>query len=362
MPVAGGGFEEDELADEVQRQHAADGGGGANDKKKKKLRALVITMGGDRRRYVEEMFSRPEMEREFEPPVFVEGVPSRSLRIRFEFLKIANSAGLLPPEEWQALKKAMEDPLYAAETNSANSGQFFDCLQGVPVLSEGRRGSDYDKTCHYSVELWRKAKTINRGRAVLACTLAHLVALKRFTDEGFDVLLEDNVRAPLDAASCADRIRQVASADANNSNSGEARQCHFRYFGWLGSVPNLRWIYERHVPGTIAVREFGEGEEGTGNGCLFPFPTTEDIERDLVEREELVCREPGASPDDDDVIGEKSPNADERQPGGNVIWGCYGMFLCGEISRTGSPALISCRPLYAYIQGTGYRRKRTRES
>jgi hypothetical protein len=57
---------------------------------------------------------------------------------------------------------------------------------------------------HYSVELWKKAKNVNRGRSVLACTFAHLIALKKLVAEDFDVLLEDNVRVPVDE--CADRI------------------------------------------------------------------------------------------------------------------------------------------------------------
>ena len=52
----------------------------------------------------------------------------------------------------------------------------------IPI-SPDRQGSLEDISVPVSVELWRKAKTLNRDRSVLACTLAHLMAMKTLVGE-----------------------------------------------------------------------------------------------------------------------------------------------------------------------------------
>jgi len=280
----------------------------------RKLRAMIITMGGERQKHMEELFAHQYMAQHFEPPVFSPGVPSRSLRNRYEFFRFAHDAGLIPQAEWEAIQRAQKNPIYQEHPE-----RFFECLDDVPV-TQGRQGSQFDVQLHYSVELWRKAKTVNRGRAVLGCTLAHLIALKRFVKEGFDFILEDNVRCPL--KECATRIWEAKRAsDERCLEIG--KECHFRYLGWLGSIPNLRWIYESHSKRTAFRRSSTNTEQAEYS--LFPFPQTRDIEKDLALHEAIVEKEKNPAEDDD-----ANKRSDERKPGGNPIWGSYAYWISKE--------------------------------
>ena len=137
---------------------------------------MIITMGGEREAQMMALFDHPFLQQHFEPPVFSPGIPSRSLRNRNQCLKYAHMAGLIPDgPEWTALEQAANDPQY----QGTQADRFFECLQDIPVAS-GRRGSQQDVQVHFSCELWRKAKSLNRGRAVLACVLAHLIAIRQF--------------------------------------------------------------------------------------------------------------------------------------------------------------------------------------
>ena len=237
----------------------------------KKLRVLILSLGGPRQAVLRDMFaSTPALSASFAPPVFVPGIPSRSLRNRESFFRHCHRAGLLPEAEWAALQKGFRTAAYRQ-----HSERFFECLEGVPVTTEGRRGSEYDVSLHYSVELWRKAKTVNRGRAVLACALAHLTALRRLVTDGYDVLLEDNVRFPIETV--AERMRETVRA-VNEWENQSGNQCHLRFFGWLGSTTNLQWIDSSHVPRTKFDRENGK----KSSISCFPMPTLQDIEADLA--------------------------------------------------------------------------------
>jgi GR25 family glycosyltransferase involved in LPS biosynthesis len=316
-----------------------------NDKRRRKLRALVITMAGSSRKaHIEDLFASEKMRETFAPPEFSDGIPSRKLRNRFEFLTIAHEAGLIPEEEWEALKIGQENPDYQIHTE-----RFFDCLQSVPV-KPGRRGSKQDVQLHYSVELWRKAKTINRGRAVLACTLAHLIALKRFVAEGFDAILEDNVRVPLE--DCAERIWQAKEAtdeweQHQNSKSKQPDKCHMQYLGWLGSIPNLEWILQRHAEKRSFSRQSDspqsdQTKQSLSNYTIFPFPTTEEIMRDLRELEKLETEQNSvgdavaAELDDNDENEDEASAKTARKPGGNPVWGSYAYW----ISKQGYTTLL----------------------
>lgn len=116
---------------------------------RRKLKALVITTeGSERQEYIQELFAHPSMAATFEPPAFSPSVSSRALNNRYEFLRIANEAGLLPSQEWEALQKAHESGIYAkCERN------YFDCLKDIPVTTEGRQGSKTDLKLHYSAEV-----------------------------------------------------------------------------------------------------------------------------------------------------------------------------------------------------------------
>lgn len=278
-----------------------------------KLRPLVISMGSPRQDYVKQLFSHPDMERYFEPPVFVSGVPSRGLRNRNEFFRYANEAGLLPELEWKALSAAAENQDYVSRPDA-----FFECLNDVPITSDGRRGGADDVNVHYSIELWRKAKTLTRERAVLGCFLAHLIAMKRLTSEGFDFILEDNVRAP--TADCGRRILEAIQASKEWEKELE-NTCHLRFYGWLGSTTNLDWIFDKHIHRASYVRR---ANDVAANYCsIFSFPMQSDIEQDFpVDDDHLTRGEKGSS-----IVKESDGNKQHTKPGGNPIWGAYAYWI-----------------------------------
>jgi len=309
----------------------------------KKLRVLILSLGGPRQAVLQALFaSTPLLLESFEPPVFLSGIPSRSLRNRESFFRHCHQAGLLPEGEWAALQKGFRRAEYRQ-----HSERFFECLEGVPVTTEGRRGSEYDVSVHYSVELWRKAKTVNRGRAVLACALAHLTALRRLVTDDYDVLLEDNVRFPVETV--AERMRETVRA-VNEWENQSGKQCHLRFFGWLGSTTNLQWIDSSHVPRTKFDRENGKK---TSSISCFPMPTLQDIEADLAtynsnddgndddyHHGEARAYELEAGDDEDDerqcesnsnrTTTKKAATKTESshtKPGGNPVWGTYAYWI-----------------------------------
>eukprot|EP00934_Nitzschia_sp_Nitz4_P007649 Nitzschia sp. Nitz4//scaffold20_size174350//17454//18944//NITZ4_002079-RA/size174350-snap-gene-0.212-mRNA-1//1//CDS//3329541740//7639//frame0 len=285
--------------------------------RKRKLRVLVITtQGSERQKHIQNLFSHPTMAEHFEPPTFSPSVSSRALRNRFEFFKITNEAGLIPKLEWEAMLEAHESGRYEKCPE-----RFFDCLKEVPKEIEGRRGSKSDLNLHYSCEFWYKAKTINRGRSVLGCSLAHLIALKRFTTEGFDVMLEDNVRAPVE--SCAQQILDAQQASRNRAVE-EGVDCHFRFIGWLGSLTNLEYLFQTHMP----KRSFPQGSSQTR---VSPYPHLQDVEEDLPPADDsanvAVATEvtsPCTAEGDKD---EKSSGTRHARPGGNFVWGSYAYWI-----------------------------------
>ena len=288
---------------------------------RRKLRVLVITMGSTRQQQIENLFAN--MSDHFEMPIFSPGVPSRALRNRYEFFKVANEAGLLPEEEWEAIDKGQ-----AEWTGELPTERFFDCLEGVPITREGRQGSRYDTELHYSVELWRKAKTLNRGRAVFACTLAHLIALKKFVRDGsFDLILEDNVRAPVE--SCADRVWE--SIAASNEWSKFDAACHFRFLGWLGSIPNLKWMIQIHSK----KRSYPRANENS-DVSVFPYPIPGNLEEDLRDMDDFFKDEQPKTDDTDDQDSQDKAEADDdnkkvhTRPGGTPVWGAYAYWMSKE--------------------------------
>lgn len=200
-------------------------------RKDRKLRPLVISMGGDRQKLIMEMFqAMPSME----SPIFSPGVPQRNLRNRMGFMNAAYAAGLIPEQEWEAFHKSQgEIPTNRDYNRDDEHTLLTEIWKDVPITK--RKGSEWDVNQHYTAEFWRKAKNLGRDRAVLACTFAHLIAMKTCVEGGFDLILEDNVRAS--APICVEQIRQVIE---NNSDAD------LIYFGWLGSVKNLTWVIHTH--------------------------------------------------------------------------------------------------------------------
>jgi len=312
-----------------------------NNIRQRKLRVLIITMGGARQEILQDLFESSPLCESFEPPTFCPGIPSRSLRNRENFFLHCYTAGLLPEAEWEALQERFVSTAYREQPE-----RLFECLKDVPVPTEGRRGSDVDVSLHYSVEIWRKAKTLNRGRAVLGCALAHLTALRRLVFEDYDLLLEDNVRFPV--AQVAQRIREtVCSLSEWEIKTGN--KCHIRYFGWLGSLTNLDWIDSSHRPRTTFVRESfknGVDSEPLIMSC-FPMPTLQDIEADLASsqiKNGSQQNDSTASPqmlssirvdtteqEPDDATAannDNTVNEDRHQvPGGNPVWGTYAYWI-----------------------------------
>lgn len=241
---------------------------------KKKLRPLVISMGGERQTHITEMFNTPELSAHFHPPTFSPGIPSRSIRNRKQLLDACYRANLLSNEEWEAIQSDKPIPL------SQNSS---------------RKGRKMDLEIPYSVEFWRKGKSLGRGRAVLACFLAHLIAIRAHAEDedgGYDIILEDNVRPLINKDSknyhfadrsmtkkeqphendkeceCAKRIRETIDASESCKEP-----CHLRYYGWLGSIENVQYIYQHHIKsqGKLIEQEFKK--IGFNNTSVFSFPT-----------------------------------------------------------------------------------------
>jgi hypothetical protein len=302
---------------------------------RRKLKVLVITMGGERQAHIQAMFASSLPHDEVDPPAFSPGVPSRDLRNRYRFLYHAHLAGLLPEAEWHAIRtthghvddasRPMSPP--PPPPSTTRSDAFFDCLNDIPVTTTPhgrRRGSQDDRKLHYSVELWRKARGVNRGRAVLACLLAHLIAMRRSVRDDFDVIVEDNVRMAIDGASSwARRVWETKRA-RQEWEEEHNRRCHHLYLGWLGSITNLRWILEIHAPKRKFARKNDNNKDDLPT--IFPFPCQEHLEEDLAEWEDNY-------EEDDQNVAENEPEDDtpqkyqHKRPGGNPVWGAYAYWI-----------------------------------
>ena len=334
---------------------------------KRKLRPLVISLipksnqefgsgSGGRHERITRMFkTHPSLALHFEPPTFSPGVPSRELRNRLTFLEHCNNAGLIQEVEWKAITKAITEQT-VGHVEDDNSSPNISLLGGASMTDDGevgkhkvidpfkyiavetlirpceedscdmtskkkkkhwaeyhttslipisphRRGSADDIAVPYSMELWRKAKTLNRDRSVLACTLAHLLAMKTLVggssscsldgidgDGGFDFILEDNVRAFAGKADSGESPEGVGSSgwscecanriwDIIEASKGAPFDCHMRYYGWLGSMPNMAWIFNNHIPRSA----FNKATMQNDASCvIFPFPTSEDFMLDSI--------------------------------------------------------------------------------
>jgi len=239
----------------------------------KKLRALVISMGGERQVHMTQMFQTPELAAHFHPPTFSPGVPSRSIRNRKQLLHTCYRANLLCKEEWEAIENDKPIP---------------------DLHNDSRKGRKMDLEVPYSVEFWRKGKSLGRGRAVLACFLAHLIAIRTHVEDedgGFDIILEDNVRPlvyqdpeydnlgnvsevvnekpnnKLLECECAKRIRETINASEACDES-----CLLRYYGWLGSIENVQYVYNHHAKTEGKLHTFDFDKCGN-NTSIFSFPT-----------------------------------------------------------------------------------------
>ena len=364
---------------------------------RRKLRPLIITMGGPRQTYLQQMFAHPRLAAHFAPPTFSPGVPVRSIRNCRNLLTKAHEAGLLPEAEWEALSTKGEElwesnPAHYLDalTDPAQPGSSQSPHPSPVIPISERHGSQRDRKLHYSVELWWKSKSISRERGVLACFLAHLIAMRQLVEDGYDLILEDNVRAPLFGdegggdgeqnmeggveaevekyCECAERIWAAMEASERLSNlsrgkehvdddeNGEitSKECHLRYYGWLGSKPNLRWLYGTHIPRMRARTDWDDGSNGGsnggngGNGGVFPYPTVEEFRADkpvpkrssskLINEEKKSDGDASdEKPNDNNQEGQEGQEEEEEKGSGTPIWGAYAYW----ISRPAYESLLS---------------------
>jgi GR25 family glycosyltransferase involved in LPS biosynthesis len=239
------------------------------------IRVLIISGGGERKATLEELFAQDDRW----DVTWTAGIASRSLRGRQSCLEHLHQAGLLPSEEWEIISQVPPSEIW--ET----------MRQRIPLSSLNEEEDRNRPKEHYSSEFWNKAKTVNRGRSVLGCLLAHLVAMKQFVEGDFDVLLEDNVRWTKDAV---DRMADLCQSEDVRTKRGD-----LLYYGWLGSKVNLEWLFQHFI--------------AKSDEAVVPFPTTQDIER---------------------TVGLNQ--SDKQHPGGTPLWGMYAYW----ISKQGYEAIM----------------------
>eukprot|EP00579_Thalassiosira_antarctica_P012296 CAMPEP_0201921626 /NCGR_PEP_ID=MMETSP0903-20130614/9899_1 /ASSEMBLY_ACC=CAM_ASM_000552 /TAXON_ID=420261 /ORGANISM="Thalassiosira antarctica, Strain CCMP982" /LENGTH=901 /DNA_ID=CAMNT_0048458619 /DNA_START=243 /DNA_END=2948 /DNA_ORIENTATION=+ len=374
--------------------------------------------GNSRHEQITRMFTtHPSLSTHFEPPIFSPGVPSRDLRNRLKLLEHANRAGLITGDEWMRIDRAVseqsldddainipsddnqednvssklptkssespagekhkvinpfrylatttriqpsdddEDTTNKSENKSTKNKdwQQYETTSLIPI-SPQRQGSAEDISLPYSMELWRKAKGLNRDRSVLACTLAHLVAMKTLVgdsenendtlddsggDGGFDFILEDNVRAFVGIQNmdceCANRIWDTIEA-SNDAPS----ECHMRYYGWLGSSPNLTWTYKNHIPrSAFNGAPLQQNDAETSKCAVFPFPTSDDFELDSIVATSKSKKKEGQgkiqseeSLEDESTSNKASQTPHFTTPGGTAVWGTFAYTISSAAYRT----------------------------
>ena len=233
----------------------------------RKIRILCLTSGGALKQQVQEIFSHPSLSPHFEAPVFVEKLEHRSLRNREGFMKAANEADLIPPSEYKAFCDSngqIPTNEYYQDNASLVEDPSLAAWKDTPINSD-RRGSHWDLSQHYSAEFWRKAKSVGRDRPLLAHTLSHIIAMRRFLEEGFDVMIDENVCVPIPKSKlseCATRVRDTILASEASCTSDK---CGIRYFGWSGSLKNMKWLLNDHFLQQSSVKN-------TLRCYIIPFP------------------------------------------------------------------------------------------
>lgn len=125
---------------------------------------------------------------------FLPGVPARGLRSRDGLLAALRAAGVFRPERGGSEAEGVVVPEGAGEDED-----------GLPWLEEEEERKAGD-------ELWLRSKSLSRDRAVLACVLAHLLALRVAAREGRPVIMEDNARLLAAPGASAARARRALEA------------------------------------------------------------------------------------------------------------------------------------------------------
>lgn len=249
------------------------GGKNPNNNSIGKLKVIIITMGGERQKILENIFTSSSYKPYFEKPVFTSGCPSRSIRSRSGLLSKAHDIGLIPSSEWDAIHSSLS--LNEKLSNLLSDATNAPTIKESAYDQDGKQEQKVEekKEQHYSEELWYKCRSLGRERSVLACIFAHMDAMKRCVEEGFDIILEDNVRPLKDGKLCYEYINKVKQEANNNSN-----KCDLLYYGWLGSVPNIEWVLTTYKQ---------RYNDYTCKSTL-PFPSINDVK----DEEEVVGSTP----------------------------------------------------------------------
>ena len=109
--------------------------------------------------------------------------------------------------------------------------------------------------------------------------------MKKCVNEDFDIILEDNVRAPMEQ-SAKRIIESIRASEEFTKEMGET--CHVRYFGWLGSIPNLTWVLSTHAK-RMAYKRKNVKDASCIDHTVFPFPVLADfgdLQNDVGEGQE----------------------------------------------------------------------------
>jgi len=154
--------------------------------------------------------------------------------------------------------------------------------------------------------------------------MAHLMAMKKLVEENFDVILEDNTRMPLDLV--ASRIWDTIDA------SERGGECHLRYYGWLGSLPNIQWVFNVH-----SNRQMVRTDNDNDDTEIFNFPVPADFDDKVaVEKEGEEESNIISSEDNNNEDAANISSAAHTTPGGSAIWGAYAYW----VSKDGYNTLI----------------------
>lgn len=257
----------------------------------RKIRLLIITMGGRRKEIIEEMFIQNEILSKHFSVEFSPGVPVRSIKTQKGLWKTANDAKLFYPEEWEQMKKVDFDPDILIENYDKTKN-----------YHKNRKGRKIDLEVPYCLELWRKSKGLSRQRSVLACSLAHLIAIRKHIEKineengnhiGYDIILEDNVRPILstgtsgtgtgnddgDGDSLVECVQRIRDTIKSSQDIKSEFPCHMRYFGWLGSMKNVAYVYNQYFQESSPQSQTTEEEEEQNlynklSDKIFAYPTT----------------------------------------------------------------------------------------
>jgi predicted nicotinamide N-methyase len=269
-----------------------------------------------------------------------ECVPGETHKVIDPFVYLATTTRVEPSTSSNCDETNAENTT-TSNNNNSNSNKKkvkkneYETKSLIPI-SPNRRGSAEDIAVPYSMELWRKSKSLNRDRSVFGCSLAHLIAMKTLIGNNydknddlssheaeFDFILEDNVRAFVgleeeddnnimsssSSCQCASRIWDLIEA----SNKAQDKP-HLRYFGWLGSKPNLTWLYNNHIPR----KAFGTGEGNSSR--IFPFPTNNDFLLDSIDGSSKSTTRQTTN---EDTTEDSSKLPSFSTPGGTAIWGMF---------------------------------------